>query len=121
MRELRRPVVGPGIVDMAEMAIFRINMDCIGSEACRHCSIEAEEEVAVDSRVDCSSHCTSPAAEVGIVDCMGAAYCHGAYPALPADDDRSSYRRGRNFQTSSDVRGGLEAVKFQSRAARRRG
>jgi hypothetical protein len=107
------------MADRAEMAVFHISdMGCTGSGAWRHCSREEEEEAGC-SIVGCSSHCTSPAAEVGIADCMGAACYHGAYPALPADDDRSSCRRGRIFQTDSDVRDGLDVVNLRRTMTRR--
>jgi hypothetical protein len=106
------PVEELRMAGRAKMAIAHIaHMGCTGSEACRHCSKEEEAEEAEGSRADCNRHCTLPAMEAGIVaDCMGAACCHGAYPALPADDDRSSCRRGRIFQTDSDVRDGLDVV-----------
>lgn len=78
----------------------------------------AEEEVE-GSMAGCNSHCTSPAAVADIADYMGASCCHGAYPALPADDDRSSCRRGRNLQTDSDVRVGMDVVEFRRAVMRR--
>ena len=96
--------VGPGIVGTAWTAILCIpHMGCTGSEACRRCST-AEAEAVEDSRVDCSMHYTFAAAAVDVVDsagcagragCIVGACCHGASPALPADDDCSSCRRGR--------------------------
>lgn len=103
MRGLTRQV-GPGIVDKAWPATLCIlHMGCTGSEACRCCST-AEAGAAVDSRVDCSMHCTFAEAAVDVVGsagcagragCIVGACCHGASPALPADDDCSSCRRGR--------------------------
>lgn len=113
MAELRQQAVGPGTVDMEQKAILYIlHMGCNGSGACRRCSIAGVVEV-VDSRADCSTHCTLlVAAASGSAGYMSAVYCHGASPALPADDGRSSCRRGRMIQTVSDFRGGLGVVEL---------
>lgn len=70
----------------------------IAEVAChRYSNEEVVVELAEGSKVGCSSrHCTLPVAAAGSVAgyCIGDAYYHGEHPALPADDDRSSCRRG---------------------------
>ena len=98
MLETQSPAAPLDIADKAEMGSARTCMDYIAVAACHCCSSAAVVVELAGSRTGCSSpdYTSRAVAAAGKAAdcCIGDAWYHGAHPALPADDDRSSCRRG---------------------------